>query len=225
VTGTVSALTEKESYNLTEASISVPDNIYEGEDFFLSVEGELLQVTSWGLYRYAVLENAEWYYDSNHNVIVTSYDAMIDYVKYSWGSTLSKSYALNKEEGTYQYTLVFSDYRYIHRAYGVAVDIEFDVKKKCVPPEEIDRYIQSLPDIAFKNDNGNLKKAFHEKIKVVYDQMHEERYQNSIDKLEHDILDKIHKWITDEDAREELVEMVETLIECLERLIALQEES
>jgi len=92
------------------------------------------------------------------------------------------------------------------------------VKYSTVPtPDDIDDYIQNLPDECLKN--GNPKIAFHNKLADVQAKIDADDYQGAIDKLENDILDKVDKWVTCPDAQQDLYGMIDALIEYLEGLV------
>jgi parallel beta-helix repeat protein len=92
----------------------------------------------------------------------------------------------------------------------------------------IDEYIQGLPDDAFKNNPGQRKKAFSNKLGAVIKLIEEEEYQEAKDKLQHDIRAKAdghvdgdlkNDWITDETAQQDICGMIDEVIEYLETLL------
>jgi hypothetical protein len=194
--------------------------VITGEDFELSVYGSISGSSQWKVYRYAVYENAEWEYAQYHWVQVNSYDKVIDSSGFKWGSAVGRSYTLNREPGTYKFTFVFLDYSAIHRGYGVAVDIEIKVKNRCPLINEINEYIQAQPDESFKNENGNHKIAFNNKLLVVDEFIFDCKYATAINKLKFDIRDKVEKWVVENVVQGELLEMIDALIRCLEERLA-----
>lgn len=212
----VSAETNTETYENAEATISGPDVVEPNEDFEIKIKATITSSFRWKVYIYGVYENADWHYDSNHHVVISSYDRVIEKSGFKWGSGITKTYTLNREEGEYTYTFLFIDASAIHRAYGLAVDIDVIVKPRVPTTGDIDDYIQSLPDDSFKNDNGNLKKALHNKLKALQHQIEVEDYESAVGKLPSDIMDMIDKWITDDDAKKELIEMSELLLKWIE---------
>jgi hypothetical protein len=87
--------------------------------------------------------------------------------------------------------------------------------------EAIDDYIQDLPDEIFRNNPDQRKNALSEKLNEVLDLIETERYQEAIDKLQHDIRVKAdgslggnpkNDWITDPAAQLELSAMIDDLI-------------
>jgi hypothetical protein len=214
---TSSGTLTSETYQNARAGIEAPDTIFSDEDFEIGVNGELVGDSAWGLYRYALYENAQWYYDSNHRAIITSYDKIIEISGYNWGFTFSKTYIQNKTAGDYSYTFIFNDMRQIHNYYSVVVDLEITVQRTYSTPCDIGRYIQTLPDEDFKNDNENLKIALKNKLCVVGKMLAEEFYFAAKQKLEHDIRDKIDKWVEREDTRIELLDMIDRLLRDIAR--------
>lgn len=108
------------------------------------------------------------------------------------------------------------DYSAIHQGYGVAVDVEVKVKNRCPLINEINEYIQAMPDESFKNENGNLKIAFNNKLLVVDEFISDCKYATAINKLKFDVRDKVEKWVEEINAEAELLELIDTLIKCLE---------
>ncbi len=92
------------------------------------------------------------------------------------------------------------------------------------PPSAIDSYIQDLPDTCFKNNPKQRKNALHNKLMEVQDLIDAGYYQEAIDKLTHDIREKVdgkgkNDWIICSYAQEELIVMIDSLIEYLEGLL------
>jgi len=193
------------------AEIAAQDLIIENEDFELTVTGSLSNASGSGLYTYAVYEDARWYYDSDHRVVITDYENIIDAGGYSWGFSFSKTYIQNREFGEYQFTFIFNDMRRIHDYYGVAVELRIKVIDPFRDLCDIGGYIQSLPDSIFKNNNGNLKIALANKFCVAGKMLGDEKYHPALQKLNYDIRDKIEKWVTDSPIQEHLLKVIDTL--------------
>jgi hypothetical protein len=88
--------------------------------------------------------------------------------------------------------------------------------------------IQIYPDEAFKNNPGQKKKTFSNKLDAVIKQIFEGNYQEAIDKLRNDIGAKAdgalggnpnNDWITDPEAQDDLWTMIGDLIDYLETLL------
>ena len=92
----------------------------------------------------------------------------------------------------------------------------------------INKYIQGLPDNAFKNNPNSHKKAFNNMFAAIDDMLLEEEYQGAIMDLRHNIREKAdgavdgsakNDWITDPTAQEEICWKIDALIAYLETLI------
>ncbi len=217
------AATNSEIYLDLVASITVPDTVEPETDFDLIIEGMVEGGSTWGVFAYAVYENAEWTYNSNHMVSVSS-GTFIEGSGFSWGSSIAKTILRNKPEGTYTFTFVFGDRSMGHGYYDVAVDITVTVECDCgceLTTDYIDAYIQGLADAAFKNNGSNRKKTFSNKLSAVQSMIDSGDYQSAINKLTHDIRAKVdgegkNDWITDSQAQTDLKTLIDELIACLE---------
>lgn len=85
--------------------------------------------------------------------------------------------------------------------------------------DDINDYIQNLPDNCFKNNPENRKNAFENKLNAVQNMIDNGDYQGAIDKLLNDILDKVDKWITCPGAQQDLYDMINSLIAYLQSLL------
>lgn len=94
--------------------------------------------------------------------------------------------------------------------------------------DEINEFIQDLPEDAFINNANERKSAFVEKLQEVIKLINAGNYVEAILKLKHDIRPKCdgslggnpyNDWITDPKAQQKLCEMIDALIAYLESLI------
>jgi hypothetical protein len=100
--------------------------------------------------------------------------------------------------------------------------------------EQIDDYIQDLPESAFESNAEQLQNALYEKLieneegDAVLQLIAAELYQEALEKLRNDIRTKCdghfggnpaNDWITDEAVQEELLAMIDALIAYLESLL------
>jgi len=84
---------------------------------------------------------------------------------------------------------------------------------------DINDYIQNIPDNCFKNNPEQRKNAFENKLNAVQQMIDNGEYQDAINKLEHDIKDKVEKWITCPGPQQDLYNMIDELIAYLESLL------
>ncbi len=126
VTGTAAAATQTATYSDLTASITAPDEVSPDTDFQIDVSGTIVGGSAFSVFAYQILEDADWYYDSNHMVVVNS-GTVIDAQGFNWGSSYATSLARNKPAGTYGYTFVFGQRGFGHGYYDVAVDLEVTV--------------------------------------------------------------------------------------------------
>lgn len=101
-------------------------------------------------------------------------------------------------------------------------NLEIYYKHIVFSTDDIDDYIQALPDDCFKNANN--KNTLSNKLSVVQNLIDDGKYQQAINKLENDILPKVdgvgsNDWVTCPDAQDDLVAMMHSLIEYLEGLL------
>lgn len=122
----VEAASSTATYRDLVATIAAPDEIEAETDFELSVAGTIVGGSAFGVFAYAVYEDASWTYDANHKVSVTA-GTQIEARGFNWGSELSRAYALDRPAGTYTYTFVFGQRSSGHGWYDVAVDLEVAV--------------------------------------------------------------------------------------------------
>ncbi len=96
------------------------------------------------------------------------------------------------------------------------------------PSQEINEYIQDLPEDAFLNNANQRKNALSEKLDEVDELIYKGDYEEAINKLQNDIRTKCdgffgsspwNDWITDYEAQQELVEKIDDLIAYLRTLI------
>jgi PKD repeat protein len=92
----------------------------------------------------------------------------------------------------------------------------------------IDDYIQNSADDAFKNNPGQRRNAFSEKLAEATELIDAADYQDAIDMLQHDIRAKVdgsvdgnpkNDWITDPEVQQEICAMIDDLIAFLETLL------
>lgn len=91
-------------------------------------------------------------------------------------------------------------------------------------PDDIDDYIQDLPDQCFKNNADQRKNAIHNKLIEVQALIDAGDYLEAYNKLIHDIIPKLdgegnNDWIICPNSQIELLKMIDELIEYLEGLI------
>ena len=84
----------------------------------------------------------------------------------------------------------------------------------------INAYIQSLPNDAFKNNADNRKKALYNKLSDIFSKIESEDYQGAIDKLNNDIKHKVgdlmaDDWIINVNAQQHIGSMVDELVNYL----------
>jgi len=90
--------------------------------------------------------------------------------------------------------------------------------------QDIDDYIQNLPDSTFNNKPTLRKKVLHTKILIVFKMLQKQKYQSSINKLNNDIRAKAdghidgnprNDWIIDPDAQYHICMKIDDLTEYL----------
>lgn len=93
--------------------------------------------------------------------------------------------------------------------------------------EELNNYIQDLPDGVFEGPAGNRRNALHNKLEAVIELIADGQYEEAIDKLQHDVRAKADgsvdgnpkdDWITDPAARQQICAMINDIIAYLESL-------
>jgi len=110
---------------------------------------------------------------------------------------------------------------------GLSAKADFEVVVPVLPAviptdelEDLLEEISHLPDDAFKNSKAakGHRTALCNKVEAVINQVEAGAYKGAINKLEHDIKDKIEKWIVEDEA-EDLIDGVEDIIDTLQELI------
>ena len=114
--------TSTETYDRLQATISAPDSVKTNTDFSVYVDGAILGGGSFDVFAYSLYEDADWYYDSNHMVVVTS-GTLIDADGFNFGCAYTNTYSLNKPAGTYKYTFIFGFRSSGHGWYDLAVEV------------------------------------------------------------------------------------------------------
>lgn len=100
---------------------------------------------------------------------------------------------------------------------------EFGFVEKSI--KNLNDYIQSLPDSAFKNNPKQRKNALKNKIEEVFTKIESQEYQDAINKLRNDIRAKVDgnekakNWIISQDAQEQICDVVDSLISFLRSLL------
>jgi hypothetical protein len=93
--------------------------------------------------------------------------------------------------------------------------------------DDINSYIQSLPESAFGKEAGNQKNVLSSKLTEVGNKIASGSYNDAINKLQNDIRAKAdgslggnpkNDWITDPEAQQEMCQMIDKLISTLQRL-------
>jgi hypothetical protein len=120
------AATVKDSYDQIEAIISAPDAVPPDTDFKVFVKGEIIDGGSFDIFAYSFYEDADWYYDADHLVVVTS-GTLIDTKGFNFGAEYINAYTLNKPAGTYKYTFIFGHRTSPHHTYDLAVEVNVEV--------------------------------------------------------------------------------------------------
>jgi len=95
---------------------------------------------------------------------------------------------------------------------------------------DLDDYIQNLPDSAFKNNPEQRKNGLQNKISSVYKMVEKEKYNSAINSLINDIREKADgyidgklkdDWIIDSDAQDHICMKIDDITEYLEYLMGL----
>lgn len=201
------------------ATAVYPDQAEPGTDFEITVTASTTHYAYWE----SLCEDAEWNYvdeETAHRLNFTD-PGTIHELDWQMRSPWSKTFTFNRPAGTYYFTFYVETFGPHHGGPGVAVDFEVVVADPCdFSVGGIDDLIQSLPDGAFKNNGKNRKKTFANKLGAVQKMIDEGRYEEAMDKLLNDIRAKLdggdgNDWITDPDAAADLLDRIDTLVNCL----------
>jgi hypothetical protein len=121
-----------------------------------------------------------------------------------------------------------TEIRFESSGYVVGGIDNFELEAGVPTTDDIDDYIQNIPNDCFKNNPGNRKNTFHEKLDEVQTLIDNGEYQEAINQLQNDIRAKAdgsqggnpnNDWITCEDAQAELCAMIDALIAYLQTLL------
>ncbi|MCT9097413.1 hypothetical protein [Haloarchaeobius sp. HME9146] len=79
--------------------------------------------------------------------------------------------------------------------------------------------IASLPDAAFENNPDSRRETLQLKLDAVHGQVDEGAYRGAANKLENDVLDKLHKWLVDVEPTAANVPSTQTVIDQCDQLV------
>lgn len=202
-------------------------DIYAGAEFPIQVEpGTDFEITITAscnrTYWYSLREDAQWnYVDETSHLLEFTDGGTIHELDWHYRQPYVKTFTFNLPEGTYHFTFYVEAYGAHHAKPGVAVDFDVVVESACdLSVAGIDEYIQALPTTTFKNNKKSRKNTLGSKLGVVQAMIDDGRCDEARDKLVNDIRGKVdgvgkNDWITDPIAREEILAMIDTLVECL----------
>ena len=144
-------------------------------------------------------------------------------------ASLTETHAYT-DAGEYEVTLTVTD----DDGASDSVIVTITVNSPDEATEQINEYIQDIPDDVFDNNPEQLQNALYEKLieneegTAVLQLIDAGLYEEALDKLLHDIRPKCdgsvggnpnNDWVTDPEEQAELLAMIDALIEHLETLI------
>lgn len=118
------AATVTETWDVTTATVSAPDEVAPGEAFEVTVQG---QVEGGFCFAWEVWQDAEWTYDAAHGVVITA-GTLVDGTGIAWGDTYDGTFTFTAPDTDSRFLFVMGNRSSAHGWYDVAAEVTVTVQ-------------------------------------------------------------------------------------------------